>query len=301
MNPPLVLDTDDAVLPLPDEIRIVLPPAWRESMRFGCSMSAMRLGVAQMQAQMPGFERHGTVFMGSGDFHHLSWPLIERCLASQVRPGGHRLRVIVLDNHPDNMRFPWGVHCGSWVGRVALLPQVEHVHVVGITSADIGAGHAWEHRLAALQAGKLTYWSVGVNTRWAHWLGLGRSFQSFADGDAMIAAVCHELAASQAPAYLSVDKDAFAPSVVRTNWDQGCMQAHHAEQILAALRGSLVGSDVTGEISTWHYATRWKRWLSAADGQDTGTQVDDLADCQAGQAAFNLRLLGWMRGSWVSV
>jgi hypothetical protein len=50
-------------------------------------------------------------------------------------------QVVVLDNHPDNMRFR--LACIAARGRrVAMLPTVAHVHVVGITSADIGPRHA---------------------------------------------------------------------------------------------------------------------------------------------------------------
>ena len=43
-----------------------------------------------------------------------------------------------------------------------------------------------------------------------------------------------------------------------------------------ALHGQVVGSDVTGDVSVWHYRTAWKRWLSAADGQDTAHQDKEL-------------------------
>src|SRR6185437_14562738 len=131
---------------------------------IGGSLGTMRRFTAQLDAQLPA--QYGTVFTGSGDFHHLSWPLIARLKPAQS------IQVVVLDNHPDNMRFPFGVHCGSWVRRVAALPFVEHVHVLGITSHDIGAGHAWENYLAPLLRGKLTYWSMGVDTGWSRRLGI---------------------------------------------------------------------------------------------------------------------------------
>ena len=89
---------------------------------------------------------------GSGDFHHVSAILLERLAIATP------IDVVVLDNHPDNMRFPFGIHCGSWVRRVAALPQVRHVHVVGISSGDLRLVNAWAHYWAPLLAGKLTYW-----------------------------------------------------------------------------------------------------------------------------------------------
>ncbi|MCZ2497335.1 hypothetical protein GN316_11240 [Xylophilus sp. Kf1] len=287
---PVVLDIDRSVGPLPREQRIDLAD-WQESLRFGCRLPRLRTFAQALDACLPTAPAHGTVFFGSGDFHHLSWPLIARA----VRQGRYRaerpLRVVVLDNHPDNMRFPFGVHCGSWVRRVALMPEVSHVFVAGITSSDIGIGHAWENYLRPLSRGKLSYWSCGVDVGWSRRLGLGRAFRPFADLAALSAALCETLAADPQPTYLSIDKDALSPEVVRTNWDQGRMTEAQALAIVAALRGRIVGSDVTGDVSSYRYATAWKRWLSAGDGQDTGIDAVTLRRWQQGQAGFNRRLL----------
>lgn len=289
--PPVVLDVDGSVGTLPGEVRVPLAAAWQERMRFGCGLGTMRAFRQALDAAMPAVPAHGTVFMGSGDFHHLSWPLIERCIAahgfSQARP----LHVVVLDNHPDNMRFPFGVHCGSWVRRVAMLPQVAHVHVAGITSGDIGGGHAWENYLGPLRAGRLTYWSSGVDTGWARWLGIADRFRTFPDADALVTELTRMLARQQAPTYFSIDKDVFSRSVVQTNWDQGTLEARHAAAVIAGLRGCIVGSDVTGDVSTYRYAAAWKRWLSAGDGQQTDAEHAQLPAWQSAQAAFNVWLL----------
>ncbi|MFE8646108.1 hypothetical protein ACFX58_13575 [Sphingomonas sp. NCPPB 2930] len=288
--PPVVLDIDDSVGPLPGECRLPLHD-WQEAVRFGCGLPRFRRFADLLDARMPAFGAHGTVFMGSGDFHHLSGPLVARCIAARAFTAHRPLRIVVLDNHPDNMRFPFGIHCGSWVRHAALLPQVSQVHVVGITSGDIGRAHAWENYLQPLRTGKLRYWSTGVDTRWSRWLGLGAAFRGFPDGDALVETLCATLAADPQPTYLSIDKDAFAPDVVRTNWDQGVLRADHADAVIGALRGQMAGCDVTGEVSSYRYTTAWKRWLSAGDGQQTEIAPDTLRQWQAGQDAFNQRLL----------
>ncbi|MDH0865366.1 hypothetical protein [Mitsuaria sp. GD03876] len=289
--PPVVLDFDAAVPPLPAEHRLPFSDEAHETYRFGCRVRDMRALREDLDRRMPRFADHGTVFFGSGDFHHLSWPLVQRCIAAMRATSAEPLRLVVLDNHPDNMRFPWGVHCGSWVRRVALMPEVAHVHVAGITSGDIGPGHAWENYLAPLRAGKLTYWSAGVDTRWGRWLGAGSAFRSFDDLDALVHALCRALMDSRAPTYLSIDKDVFAEAVLQTNWDQGDMRLHHLDAICAALAGTVVGSDVCGEVSSWHYRTRWKRWLSAADGQAPPVPGAELAAWQQRQGEVNQRIL----------
>lgn len=287
---PVVLDLDGAVRPLPGEHRLALA-GWQERLRFGCGRGTLRAFAALLDSALAPFTAHGTVFLGSGDFHHLSWPLVQRCIEERAHTAAQPLRVVVLDNHPDNMRFPFGVHCGSWVRRVALLPAVSQVHMAGITSTDIGNGHAWENYLAPLRAGKLTYWQAGVDTGWARWLGVARAVRRFDDVAPLADALAAHLRSTPQPTYLSIDKDVFAPAVVQTNWDQGRMTEAQALQVIGALRGQLVGSDVTGDVSAHRYTTAWKRWLSARDGQDTALPAQPLADWQAAQHALNLRLM----------
>lgn len=286
---PVVLDLDGSVGSLASEYRFAMRDQ-QEALRFGCSLGRMRALERQLNTWLPPPARHGPVFMGSGDFHHLSWLLVARCIRAQGLARG-RLRVVVLDNHPDNMRFPFGVHCGSWVRRVAQLPEVEHVLVAGITSGDIGWRHSWENQLSPLRAGKLSYWSFGVETGWARWLGVASAFRNFPSAQALADALSEHLHRQRRPTYLSIDKDVFAPSVVRTNWDQGLLLETQSTQVIDALQGQLVGSDVTGEVSAYRYRSAWKRWLSAGDGQDMDIAREQLTRWQTKQHLLNLRLL----------
>ncbi|QEI09205.1 hypothetical protein FXN63_09065 [Pigmentiphaga aceris] len=282
---PVILDIDSSVGDLPDAHRLDLREH-HETLRLGCSLPRMRWLTDKLDRMAPASA--DTVMLGSGDFHHLSWPLIAR----QNQHG--QMRVLVFDNHPDNMRFIGGVHCGSWVRRVTALPFVSRVDVVGITSQDIGASHAWENYLRPLWSGKLRYWSIGVDTRWSRWVGASRAFCGFPDADALVQALVNDLGRSSEPAYVSVDKDVFSTEVLRTNWDQGVMRANHVDAVIAALRGRVVASDITGEVSRHTYSTAWKRWVSAGDGQDA-----DLSDAQVeawrpAQHTMNLRLIDWL-------
>jgi hypothetical protein len=292
MNPnPIVLDIDASVGPLPGARRIDMREH-HETLRLGCSLARMRWLENKLSRDIP--VSGDTVLLGSGDFHHLSWPLI-------ARQHAHRnLRVVVFDNHPDNMRFVGGVHCGSWVRRVAALPHVSRVDVVGITSSDIGAAHAWENYLRPLWSGKLRYWSIGVDTRWSRWVGVGRAFKSFPDAEALVWALITELSRSPQPTYVSVDKDVFATDVLRTNWDQGVMQPAHVEAVLDMLRGRVVAADITGEVSRHTYGTAWKRWVSAGDGQDAGLSAAQVDAWRPDQHRMNLRLLDWLARAQVA-
>ncbi|KGI77752.1 arginase family protein [Oleiagrimonas soli] len=279
---PIVLDLDGSVDTL--ERAVVVPLAhWCDDLRFACSQRRLRAFGERMRELLP--NEAGTVFTGSGDFHHLSVPLIER-IAAQRGP----LEVVVFDNHPDNMRFVFGVHCGSWVHDVAALPNVLHVHVVGITSSDIGPMHAWENRLRPLRRGRLTYWSIGARTGWARALGMGSAFRNFDDAHALLQAFQAEMAQRDTPIYLSIDKDVLSPEDARTNWDQGCMREDDLHAAIRDLRGRIVGSDITGEVSVARYAHWWKRALSALDRQPSIPGAE-LRAWQAQQHAVNRRLL----------
>ena len=90
------------------------------------------------------------------------------------------------------MRFPLGMHCGSWVNAASKLPQISHIHVLGITSSDIGLGHAWENHWRPLMGGRLTYWCMDVDVGWGHRLGMGRAFRRFEHPEALVAAFAAE-------------------------------------------------------------------------------------------------------------
>ncbi|MDA3920469.1 MAG: hypothetical protein PF501_07295 [Salinisphaera sp.] len=286
---PVVLDVDGSVGELAGAHRSRIA-VWGQRLRFACSRRALRAFSRGLPEMLP--VDTGVVFTGSGDFHHLSLPLIERVSAMHGP-----LDVVIFDNHPDNMRFPFGVHCGSWVSAVAALAQVRHVHVVGITSGDIGAGHAWENRLWPLFAGRLTYWSTGVSVGWASTLGLGRAFKDFDSVDALLASFGAYISSRTSPVYLSIDKDVLGVEDARTNWDQGRMRASGLLDVIETLHGRIVGGDITGEISLARYAQWWKRRLSALDHQPEVTS-EQLTAWQPQQHALNQRLLEAIEDAW---
>jgi hypothetical protein len=288
MQPPVILNFDNAVGSCQGEHRIDLTD-WQERIRFGCGRSTFNQLSQYLNDKLP--ESYGTVLMGSGDYHHVTLSLLERLdgTYSKNRP----IDVIVFDNHPDNMRFPFGVHCGSWVKHVSKLSFVRQIHVIGITSSDIGAAHAWENYLSPLYQHKVNYWCLDVDVNWTKFVGLTHAFHRFDDAETLVQAFItsrNSQAESSVPVYLSIDKDVFAEEVAQTNWDQGVLLEKHVVQIIDALQGQVIGSDITGEISSWQYTTWWKRWMSSMDGQALPAQAD-VDRWQRQHHALNDRLL----------
>lgn len=285
MRHPVILNFDDSIGEIEQSIKINLTE-WQESIRFGCSFAKYKKLATNINAQLPA--QIGTVLMGSGDYHHISLMLIER-LKQQLKPK-QQIQVVIFDNHPDNMRYPFGIHCGSWVSHAAKLPFISHVHVIGITSPDIGIFHAWENRLTPLLKNKLTYWCMDVNVNWAKKLGIKNAFLKFNSPNELITAFIAEQYHDTSPVYLSIDKDVLSEEVVKTNWDQGKLKPYHLYDVIAALNDRIIGSDICGEISTFKYASRFKQFLSQLDQQPMISE-SDLKTYQSQQQALNLELL----------
>lgn len=280
----LILDFDRSVLPMPDASVVALND-WQEDVRFGCSkrkLQQLEHRLATVFHTQPLF-----TFMGSGDFHHVSYLLIKRWSRLNVP-----IQVVVFDNHPDNMRYPFGIHCGSWVRHVSRLPFVACVHVVGITSSDVEASHVLENYLLPLCSGKVRYWCVQRKLNLLRYLG-ARGCRSFTSVKVLIGALLDELAATSEPVYLSIDKDVLAPEVVQTNWDQGVMTLQELMQMVRALKTRTIAGDVVGEVSSYRYRSRFKRILSGLDGQPDVAE-DELHQWQLQHQWVNRQLMAIM-------
>lgn len=279
MPPPLILDFDGSVGPL-DGAGTVPLRQWEESIRFACSLPQLRSLGRVLEQDLSGGQ---PVFIGSGDFHHVTLLLVE-----SMRGAHEDLQVVVFDNHPDNMRLPIGIHCGSWVAHVSTLPFVSHVHVVGITSRDLEGLHVLENRLGPLRRRKVTYWSIGRDVRALNRLAPGAA-HSFASAESMIDSFLTELGRTKSAIYLSIDKDVLSPHVVQTNWDQGVLDLPALLNAIDSTRARIVGADITGDVSQHRYRNLWKRMLVAIDHQPP-IAPQAIASMQAQQNAVNRSL-----------
>lgn len=277
----LILDFDHSVLPLPGSARIDLAE-WQEEIRFGCRMRGLRRLKAAIGQELTVPPR--VVFMGSGDYHHVTFLLLEH-----YRDLGRPLQLVVFDNHPDNMRYPWGIHCGSWVWHASKLPFVSSIHVLGITSTDVESPHAWENHLRNLYSGKVRYWCVGRDLGWMKRLGIQHS-HSFSSMPFLLDAFAGHIAATDDPIYLSIDKDVLSAEDAKTNWDQGVMRFEELKRAITRLKDRIVAADVVGDVSAYRYDSLFKRILSGMDGQPEIPQ-QALAEWQAQHQQINQELL----------
>jgi len=277
MTPARILDFDGSVLPLPGA-KIVSLRDRQEEIRLGCRMRTLRSLGAAIPAEP------SITFMGSGDFHHVTFLCIERLAAL-----GNALQVVVFDNHPDNMRYPFGIHCGSWVAHVSRLPFIARIHVVGIASRDVEGIHVAENHLRPLRSGKVIYWCIGRNLRGLQRFGV-RASRSFASPPELLAEFQESIAGTREPLYVSVDKDVLAPDVAQTNWDQGVMRLEDVTSTVAAFGERIVAGDVVGDVSLYRYRSRFKRMLSRLDRQPD-VDAARIGEWQQAHAKINRELL----------
>ena len=158
-------------------------------------------------------------FYGSGDFHHVSALLIARAAAT----GGRPLTVIHIDNHPDWVRFRRGMHCGSWVGRAARLPQIDRVITVGPCSADID--HAWRKGgdLSLVRDGRVELYPYGADGKLDHKVqGVVRPTIAGLGEDAFLDLLAGRIGTDDI--YVTIDKDALAIGDAATNWGSRATQ-----------------------------------------------------------------------------
>lgn len=283
--PPLVLDFDHSVKKLTDdEIRLELGH-WQQTLRYGCSWPDLR----RFELCHPLPPDMGCLFTGSGDYHHLSLMPLKKLAEAEGPP----LTVVVCDNHPDNMRYPFGVHCGSWVRWAAAMKGISHIHVLGITSRDVGWAGAWENNWRPLFSGRLTYWCVGRKPSWLKLAGRGQSGRSFETADELLESFTRENSQLRR-VYLSIDKDVFGPETVTTTWDQGLWEKRHLAGLIAHLAGGLAGVDVTGEVSAFNYQGIFKKTLTWLDGLEQPDQ-SKLEAWQTEQQKLNLEILAMLK------
>lgn len=150
-------------------------------------------------------------YLGSGDFHYLTYFLIKRL---SIRP-----YLILFDNHFDMNKGPKGMlTCGSWARQL-----IEDNYIRGI--AVIGANRKYYPR--DIQYPFMDYME---------------------DGNKPVNSTIMRKTIGM-PVYVSIDKDVLSSEVVITNWDQGDMKEDNLFKWIKFINkyGKVLGVDICGE------------------------------------------------------
>ncbi len=278
-----LLHLDDALDLQRDFIR-ACEQAGAQSMRFEEVARAVRLwgkqgslddfGAALMRQLKMEQSEARLVFMGSGDFHHVTTFL----LAAALEPRSEPVTVIHVDNHPDWVKFDRGMHCGSWINRALEHPKIVKLITLGVCSHDLTRPERKAADLTLFSQGRLelypydhapsrvkrdygsgaSFIQINGALRWKTIRSLGEN--KFID---------HLLSRIDTKAvYLTIDKDVLCMEDAVTNWDQGCMRLPYLLSLIREIgaRHTIVGADVTGDYSSPRYSGNlWARLSKHAE------------------------------------
>lgn len=254
----LILDFDGSVSMREDADSLDLRE-WEEGCRYFSGFGTM----ARLEGVIREEIKSRSIFLiGSGDFHHISYLLIKQIPQKDIQ-------VVVFDNHTDNMFFPAGIHCGSWVYHTSRLPNVAGIAVFGIASGDISGLDLIQNRFSVIRSGKVKYYCLTPVSGLARLLG-DTGIEDIRISEEDIPGVLkRHLQDSDGPVYLSIDKDVLRKEVVATGWDQGLMTEAGLLESVAMIAPSVIAADIAGDISSYSYRNPLKKLMRWVDGHDS--------------------------------
>lgn len=293
ISSPICLNLDNSLLfPIAENNKdkvFNLSEQWQELLRFSTSWKVFNQWQNFLQNNIFNnvfnndnkniFHEIYPIFFGSGDFHHLTYSFLKFINDNNNNSNSKtKISLIVLDNHPDNMRFPFGIHCGSWVYHAAKLDIIKEIYVLGMTSDDICISHIYENHLTPFLLKKLHYWSINKSASWLKFILRNNHQQCFSSADELVETFAKKYNQNLVEnnqknnknyVYLSIDKDVLSSQFLTTNWDQGVFNETNLFDIIKLVKNNLVGVDICGEFSNYTYKSKFKTFLSNLDGQDS--------------------------------
>ena len=203
---------------------------------------------SRIASELPAAQGPTLVFSGSGDFHHITPTLLARACEAAGHPP---VTLLHFDNHPDWVRFANGVHCGSWVGWAARLPNVARVVTVGVCSDDIRRPHGKSADLDLVSEDRVELYAYRAPDGAASVAVAGREWPTI---EAMGEAAFLDFLPTRIPTadvYLTIDKDVLRSEDAGTNWDQGRTSLAFLKAMLSRIgeHHRVIGADVVGDWS----------------------------------------------------
>jgi len=265
--------------------------SWEPYLRLACAWSSFRRFQTELNGWMGQLDQEGPAITlyGSGDFHHLSLPLV----ALQTEP----INLLVLDKHPDWMRGVPFLHCGTWLYHAARLPHVRRVFHVG-GDLDFDNYYRWMAPWNILRSGKIVVIPAIRSFQGGGWKNirhepLRTGLEGKLDQDRLwrqLKPYRDDLAAR--PLYVSVDKDVMTREDALVNWDSGYLPLEEVERVLQTFihlaDGQLAGTDITGDWSPV-YVRGWLRHFM--HWTEHPTLDVNSSESRRQNEALNLRLI----------
>ncbi|MFN0192027.1 MAG: arginase family protein [Aestuariivirga sp.] len=273
-----LLEFDDAFDAQPDFVRVCDKSCARHvdvrrdgsAVRVWGSHDQLRALREKLALALNGSSKPRLMFVGSGDFHHVTTLLQASSLEHHEGP----VTVIHVDNHPDWVRFEKGTHCGSWVNRALEDAKVEKVITLGVCSRDLVLPEPRLANLRLLSEGKLELYPYDhPPSSVSHHYGVGPSFEQIgrhlhwktikAMGEQNFLDYLLTRIKTDA-VYLTIDKDVLVRDEAITNWSQGLMRLPYLLSLIGEIgaRHAVIGADVIGDYSKRRFSGNPRTILS---------------------------------------
>jgi hypothetical protein len=223
---------------------------WGPHVRLGCSHGRFAHFAGELHGALPEPKGGDVVFLGSGDFHHVTLALLQR----RTQP----VNLLVLDKHPDWMRGLPFMHCGTWLWHAARLPQVRQIFHAG-GDLDFDNRYRWLAPWPLLRSGKITVFPAARYFRRGRWSQIAHEplrpnpFTAVTPArlEYLLEPLRDEL--RRYPLYVSLDKDVLREEDAVVNWDSGFLTLREAQDVLRAFAAAagfrLAGLDMVGDWS----------------------------------------------------
>jgi hypothetical protein len=265
--------------------------AWGPRVRMACSFPRFEKFRDVLAGQLGGDRDFSPTLtlVGSGDFHHVSLALVERV--------DEPFNLLVLDNHPDWMRYIPFLHCGTWLYHAARLPRVRRVFHVG-GDVDFDNRYRWLAPWPLLRSGKITVFPAVQRFTRGTWRRVAHRPVRPAPGTPLTPERMEQLLEphrgdlARYPLYVSLDKDVMVSADAPVNWDSGHLREAEVTTVLEAFEraanGRLAGMDVVGDWSPVRVAGSFRQFFHLTEHPALA-----IAPAQASRSneRLNLRLL----------
>lgn len=212
----------------------------------------------QLEERLKNSTRNALTFLGSGDFHHITY-----ILTAQFQ---EPFTLIVFDFHPDWDILPPRLGCGSWVTAALGKAQVAKCLLIGVSSNDISSFSIQTGNLAALENDRVEIYPYahppsktffkrvpknvsiavrdGIFLRTIYWTELKTKH-----GGEFFRTILSRIPTQKV--YLSIDKDCLQAAYAATNWEEGQMPLDELLLMLRIIKEEkeIIGADIAGDYS----------------------------------------------------
>lgn len=231
-------------------------------------------------------EKNYPVFLGSGDFHHISEILTSRINAPAC--------LIVFDFHPDWDSLPPRFGCGSWVSQALKNKNISKCILAGMGSSDLSSPALQTANLGALAKDRLEIYPYRHKGSRVYLRGVAPNYSLTTQRGFFSNKISWRQLANEdlteftlglikrlptRKAYISIDKDCLQKNFALTNWEEGFLDLGQLLTMLRLLRENLdiIGLDVAGDYSSCQALGRIKAVISKLDhpGEFTARHLSD--------------------------